>query len=154
VIRPAVQAGARRAGRDLAGFDFVANPFVVTGSTDQEIEEAKAIIRRHISFYTATRTYFAVLEQHGWVEVGEELVRLSKQNRWDEMPSLVSDEVLEELALIGRWEELPGRLQERYGGLVTTVNPVFGPTYPELQERQRRMFERLEPILPELKRVG
>jgi len=30
---------------------------------------------------------------------------------------------------------------------------VFGPPYQELQERQRRMFQRLQPIMAELKNV-
>jgi hypothetical protein len=32
-----------------------------------------------------------------------------------------------------------------------SINPVFGPPYPELQERQRRMFESLGPIMDALK---
>lgn len=153
VIRPAVEAGAKTAGRDLVDFDFVINPFTVTGHDADEIEEARGIIRRHISFYTATRTYFSVLEHHGWTEIGEQLVWLSKQGRWKDMPALVHDEMLEELALIGTFEELPDKLAERYGGLATTTNLVFGPPYPELQARQRRMFESLGPIMARLKRV-
>jgi probable F420-dependent oxidoreductase len=153
VIRPAVEEGAKRSGRTLDQIDFALNPFVATGRDEAEVEEAKGIIRKHISFYTATRTYFSVLEHHGWQGVGEELVALSKRGRWDEMPALVTDEMLEELALIGTFDALPARLEERYAGLVTTINPVFGPPYPELQVRQRRMFESLGPILADLRSV-
>lgn len=154
VIRPAVERGAARSGRSVDEVDFAANPFLVTGENDEQIEEARAIIRRHISFYTATRTYFSVLEHHGWQDTGEELVRLSKQGRWDDMPARIPDEMLEELAVVGTFDELPKLLGERYGGLVTSINPVFGPPYPELQERQRRMFERLGPIMDALKALS
>ena len=154
VIRPAVLEGARMAGRDVSEIDFAANPFLVTGPDEEDLEEAKAIIRRHISFYTATRTYFSVLEHHGWQDLGEVLVSLSKQGRWDEMPALIPDEMLAELAVIGTFDELPAKLEERYASLVTTVNPVFGPPYPELQERQRRMFESLGPIMEELRAIA
>jgi probable F420-dependent oxidoreductase len=154
VIRPAVEEGAKASGRELSEIDFVANPFWATGRDEEEVEAAKALIRRHISFYTATRTYFSVLEHHGWTDVGEQLVRLSKRGRWDDMPALVSDEMLQELAIIGVFEEIPEQLERRYAGLVTGVNPVFGPPYPELQERQRRMFESLGPIMGALRRIG
>ena len=153
VIRPNVERGAKRSGRDLSAIDFCANPFVVTGSNEEELAESKALIRRHISFYAATRSYFSVLEHHGWTDVGDALVRLSMENRWDEMPALIGDDMLNELALVGLFEELPDRLAERYGGLVTSVNFVFGPPYTELQERQRRMFESLGPIMGRLRQV-
>jgi probable F420-dependent oxidoreductase len=154
VIRPAVHRGAEAAGRDPAAVDLCANPFVVTGSNEEELAESKALIRRHIAFYAATRTYFSVLAHQGWTEVGDELVQLSRQGRWADMPALISDAMLDELALVGLLEDLPARLAERYGGLVTSVNFVFGPPYVELQERQRRMFESLGPIMEALRRVA
>ena len=153
VIRPAIQEGADRAGRKIADVDIVANPFTVTGENLRELEEAKALIRRHISFYAATRTYFSVLQQHGWMETGQQLVRLSQEGRWGEMEGLISDEMLGELALVGTWDELPDRIAERYGGLVTSINLVFGPPYQELQERQQRMFRRVQGIVPQLKKI-
>ncbi|MBW2382391.1 MAG: TIGR03617 family F420-dependent LLM class oxidoreductase [Deltaproteobacteria bacterium] len=153
VIRPAVEEGLSKSGRSFDDIDLCLNPFMATGETQADVEEAKGIIRRHISFYTATRTYFTVLEHHGWLDVGEEMVALSKQGRWDEMPGRVPDEMLEELALIGTYDEIAGQLEKRYAGLVTTINPVFGPPYPEYQERQRRMFESLGPIMADLRAV-
>ncbi len=153
VVRPALQVGAAWARRKLSDIDIVANPFTITGEDQAELEQAKELIRRHISFYAATRTYFTVMEHHGWLEVGRELYALSTQGRWQEMAGLVTDEMLEELAIIGTFDELPRKIAERYGGLVTSVNLVFGPPYQELQERQRRMFRRMQPLMAELKKV-
>jgi probable F420-dependent oxidoreductase len=153
VVRPAIEEGARKAGRDVSEIDIVANPFVITGRNDEEIEASRKLIRQHMSFYAATRTYFRVLEHHGWGDTGEQLHRLSTEGRWQDMPALVSDDMLDELAIVGTFDELPAKVKERYGGIVTTVNLVFGPPYQELQERQRRMFLELGAILPELKRA-
>jgi len=153
VIRPAVAEGAAKAGRRLEDIDFAINPFFVTGTTEEEFQESKRLIRKHISFYAATRTYSAVMEHHGLGEVCAELVRLSQANRWDEMPALVSDEMLETFAIVGLREDLPAKLAARYAGLVNSVNVVFGPPYAELQERQRRQFVSLSAVLPELKKV-
>lgn len=153
VIRPAVAEGAARAGRRLEDIDFAINPFFVTGTTEEEFAESKRLIRRHISFYAATRTYSAVMEHHGLGEVCKELVRLSQAGRWEDMPALVSDAMLETFAIVAMREDLPAKLAARYAGLVTSVNVVFGPPYAALQERQRRQFVSLGSVLPELKRV-
>ena len=153
VIRPAIEEGAAKSGRSIADVDIVANPFIVTGESDAELRESRALIRRHVSFYAATRSYRAVMELHGWNEIADRLVALAGEGRWDEMPALVGDEMLDELAIIGRWEELPDRLAAKWGGLVTSVNPVFGPPYAQLQERQRRCFLRLAPLVDALRQV-
>lgn len=154
VIRPAVAEGAARAGRDLSAVEFAINPFFITGRTEEEFAESKRLIRKHISFYAATRTYSAVMEHHGWGGISEELVKLSQANRWEEMPALVTDEMLDTFAIVGLHDELPAKLAARYSGLVTTVNVVFGPPYAELQERQRRQFVDLGQVLPALKQVA
>lgn len=150
-VLPAIKEGADRAGRQLSDIDIVANPFTITGETQAELEQSRELIRRHISFYAATRTYFAVMEQHGWLDIGQQLVRLSNEGRWHEMEGLITDEMLDELAITGTYDELPLKIRERFGGLVTSVNLVFGPPYQELQDRQRRIFERLGPVLSQLK---
>ncbi|MEE2677047.1 MAG: TIGR03617 family F420-dependent LLM class oxidoreductase [Myxococcota bacterium] len=153
VIRPAVAEGARAAGRELSEIDFAANPFTITGDSDEELETSRELIRRHISFYASTRAYAGVMHLHGWHDEAEALYRLSTQGRWEEMPALVTDEMLDELSVCGKRAELPARLAEKYGKRVTSINLVFGPPYAELQDRQRSMFESLAPILQELKQI-
>ncbi len=153
VIRPAIEEGCRKAGRNISDVDIVADPFTITGENQAEIEEAKALIKRHISFYASTPTYFSVMEHHGWADIGQRLHALSREGRWQDMPELISDEMLDELAITGTWDELPDRLAERFSGVVTSLNLVFGPPYQELQERQRRMFESMHTIMPRLKAI-
>ena len=153
VVRPSIAEGAAKTGRDIADVDIVANPFAITGRNEEELETSKELIRRHLSFYAATRTYFRVLEHHGWGDTGEELYEMSTRGRWNEMASRISDDMLHELAIVGTFDELPARVRERYGGIATTVNLVFGPPYQELQERQRRMFQEFGAVLPQLKRA-
>ena len=90
---------------------------------------------------------------HGWNDEAEALYRLSTQGRWEEMPALVTDEMLDELSVIGKRAELPAKLADKYGKSVTSINLVFGPPYAELQDRQRSMFESLAPIMQELKQI-
>lgn len=153
VVRPAIEEGCRKSGRDISQIDIVANPFTITGENEAELAEARALIRRHISFYAATRTYFAVLEHHGWLDTGHQLVRLSQEGRWNDLEGLVTDEMLDQLAITATFDDLPAAIEARYGGLVTSVNLVFGPPYQELQERQRRMFRRLGDVMEGIKAI-
>ena len=153
VIRPAVAEGAARSGRALSEIEFAINPFFATGSDARELAEGVELIRKHLSFYAATASYSAVMRHHGWDDVGERLIRLSREGRWDEMPALVSDGMLETFAIVGLLDELPQKLVERYGGLVDAVNVVFGPPYAQLQARQRELFVRLGRVLPALQAI-
>lgn len=151
VVRPAIAEGARKSGRDVAEVDIVANPFAITGRNEEELEAAKKLIRQHLSFYAATRAYGRVLEHHGWRDTGERLYRLAGEGRWHQMGALIPDEMLYELAIVGTFDELPARVRERYDGIATTVNLVFGPPYQELQARQRQMFREFGAVLSQLK---
>ncbi|SNQ51531.1 conserved hypothetical protein [Frankia canadensis] len=120
---PALAEGRRRAGAQdgFAGFEVVAHPFVVTG-TDEEMAAGLAAVRRRISFYGSTPAYRAVLDLHGWGELGTELTALSRQNRWAEMAALVGDEVVDAFTVVAAPRELAARLADRYGGLVTRLS--------------------------------
>lgn len=118
---PALRSGRAKAGLTMDGFDIVGAPFIATG-TDEEMAAGVAEARRRISFYGSTPAYRAVLDLHGWGELGDELHALSRQNKWTEMAELVPDEVVDEFCVTAPPAELPARLAERYGGLLTRMS--------------------------------
>jgi hypothetical protein len=108
---------------------MVASVFVVTGETSEEVERSRAAAREQISFYASTPTYRPVLTSHGWDDLGEALSRLAKQQRWREMPGLVSDEVLHAFAVEAAPLEVGPALLERYRGVVDRVT-LYQPFVP------------------------
>ncbi len=144
VIMPAIEEGAKKAGRKLSDIDLVGGTFVVTGKNEEEVERAKAPVRQQISFYASTRAYFPVLEAHGWEEVGQQLFRLSMEGRWPDMANAITDEMLEEFAVVGTYDELLPKIKERFAGLVTTLNFGFGIRGPEDEERLGWMVQELK----------
>ncbi len=122
VILPAIEAGARKAGRKLADVDIVGMPFIATGKNTSEVEKSKQDAKQRISFYASTRTYHPVLEHSGWGDVGEKLYQMSLEGKWQEMPALVSDEVVEEFATAGTYDEIGPKLRERWGGLFDALH--------------------------------
>jgi probable F420-dependent oxidoreductase len=113
-VVPNVEAGARRADRDPEDVTLATSAMAVVGDTEAERREARESVREQISFYASTRTYRTILEVHGWGDVCDRLHELSVDDRWDEMPDLVSDEMVDAFAVEGTWDELQDRLADRY----------------------------------------
>ncbi|MBM3673784.1 MAG: LLM class F420-dependent oxidoreductase [Actinobacteria bacterium] len=118
---PALEDGLARAGRERTGFEVAWPVMVVTGTTEEELAAAEAATRAQIAFYGSTPAYRVVLDAHGWGDLQPELNRLSKQGRWEEMSTLVDDEVLETIAVRGEPDELPALLRDRVGQLVDRI---------------------------------
>ncbi len=121
VVVPAIEEGTKRAGRRLSDIDIVGAPFLALGEDEQEVEAARQALKQHIAFYASTRTYHSVLEFHGWIDVGLELHRLSREGKWTDMPNLISDEMLQEWAIVGTYDELAPQLKQRCAGIFSTL---------------------------------
>jgi probable F420-dependent oxidoreductase len=121
VIAPTVTDGADRANRSLEDVALSASPFVVTGETDEERERSRAEVRQRIAFYGSTRTYHDVLEHHGWRDIGEELYDLSKDQRWDDMADLITDEMVSTFAIEAPPAELLAAARDTYGGIADRI---------------------------------
>ncbi|MDU0292047.1 TIGR03617 family F420-dependent LLM class oxidoreductase [Saccharothrix longispora] len=115
VTLPALTRGRARAGKPLAGLG-ISGPSLVA-CTDEDV----AAVRRRIAFYGSTPSYRKVLDLHGWGDLHEELHRLSRRSRWDDMAGLVTDEVLHAFAVVGTPAEARAELTRRYGDVVTRV---------------------------------
>lgn len=61
-----------------------------------------------ISFYGSTPAYRRVLGLRGQGELQDELHRLSKEGRWDDMPGLVDDDLVHAMCAVGS----PGEVAE------------------------------------------
>ena len=127
VVLPAVRAGAKKAGREASEVDVVASPFIVTGKDQAALQAALGPVRQQIAFYSSTRTYHSVLNFHGWSEVGPHLHALSLEGKWQEMATLISDEMLQEIATIGTYDEIVPKLKERWGGVCSTLFLALSP---------------------------
>jgi len=144
VIIPSIEEGAKKAGRQLADIDVVGGSFLVTGNTEEEVEKAKAPVKQQIAFYGSTRSYLPVLECHGWGEAGMRLHRLSIEGKWAEMANEITDEMLDEFAIVGTYDEVVSKIRERYFGVVSTLDFGFAIQTPEQAERLRWMVQELK----------
>lgn len=127
VLQPAVAEGQARAGRSEADCKISVTAFVVTSP------EEDLFVRSQIAFYASTPSYRAVMELHGWGEIAEQLSKLVRQGNWGALPAQISDEILNEFAIVTErgagGGELGARLKERYGGLAGRLG-IYAPFKP------------------------
>jgi probable F420-dependent oxidoreductase len=115
---PALERGAAKAGKARADLTVSYPGFVVTGTSDRDIEAADQAVRQQIAFYGSTPAYRPVLELHGWGDLQPELNTLSKRGEWVKMGELISDEVLEAFAVVAPLDEVASEVKSRFGSLV------------------------------------
>jgi alkanesulfonate monooxygenase SsuD/methylene tetrahydromethanopterin reductase-like flavin-dependent oxidoreductase (luciferase family) len=125
VVRPALAEGARRSGRTLDGLELYAPVFAVSGATQAEMDAAAQEVRRQIAFYASTPSYRVLLAYHGYESLGHELSTLMRKGDLAAMPQRVPDALLEEVAIVAPPAELPGKLRQRYAGLLQRVSLYF-----------------------------
>jgi len=133
---PAVAAGAQAAGREREAITVCCPVFVAVGDTQPEIDRQRAGIARQIAFYGSTRTYRPVFEAHGWGDVSDRLHELLARGEVAAMTAQITKEMLDAYSVAATWEELPGVLARRYGGLVDRVAP-YGADLGSADGRER-----------------
>ena len=126
---PALESGVQASGRSLEDIDICFQLMVVSGRNDEETEQCRNAIRQQIAFYGSTPAYRVSLEAHGWGDLQEELNVRSKQGDWGGMAGLVTDEVLETVAVVAPMDQLAEHIRERCGEHADRVSfgvPYFG----------------------------
>ncbi|MEE2665408.1 MAG: LLM class F420-dependent oxidoreductase [Myxococcota bacterium] len=133
---PALEKGFAEGGRQREDFELCYPAFVVTGKDEREWEAARTAVSRQIGFYGSTPAYRGVLEAHGWGALQEELNVLSKRGEWQTMGERITDEMLEEFAVVAEPHRIASALKTRFGGLVDRLLCTF----PFATETERQSF--------------
>jgi probable F420-dependent oxidoreductase len=121
---PALDRGLARAGRARQDFQVSHQVLIASGQSDEELARARSAVRSQIAFYGSTPAYLPVLESCGLGELQPKLNLLSKRGRWKEMAELVSDQLLEAVAVCAAPGELAAKLRERTQGVADRVSLV------------------------------
>lgn len=121
VILPQIAIGTEKRDPARAKPFVSASQFVATGPDDATVAAERERFRKMYAFLFSTPAYWPSLELFGWKNVGEQLLELTRQGRWKDMPAAFSDEVLDEFLVSGRYDELPEALVSRFGALVDRI---------------------------------
>ena len=110
---PAVREGLAAAGRSDDDFAVVPEIIVSVGSDERDHTSARMLL----AFYGSTPAYRPVLDAHGWGDLQPELNAMSKQGRWQEMATLIDDEMLHTIAACGTPAEVAAHIRDRVEGV-------------------------------------
>ncbi len=129
-VLPNVARGAARANRDVDEVEVCMKPLVGTAATDEQLEAVIRTVRARVGFYLSTPSYRRTFALHDWEGIARQASQLSREQRWEEIPPLVHDDMLHTVATIGTHDEIATKLRERYLGRVDRIEfstPVNNP---------------------------
>ena len=89
----------------------------MTGADQAQVLAERERQRRLFAFLYSTPAYRRTLELYGWAELGVALQAMVRQDRWDDLPALVTDGILDELVPSATFEELPALVAARFAPL-------------------------------------
>jgi probable F420-dependent oxidoreductase len=121
-ILPAIKAGVQRAGRTDPP-KIMVNAFVITNDAERES------VRKQISFYASTPSYHKVMRHHGWQATAGKLAALAARKKWEEIASLISDEMLATFSVMATEKDLPEALLQRYASFADRIT-LYSPYIP------------------------
>lgn len=121
-VLPALQRGLAQSGRPRSDFEVICATIVITADREEDLATRRSAVRKQLAFYGSTPAYRSTLDCHGLGELHAELNRMSKQGRWDEMASLIPDEFLEEVAVVGPRASIAPALARRLAGIADAVS--------------------------------
>lgn len=144
VMLPAVRKGAEKTGRKLDGFQVAMKPLIATAPDAKALEIKVRDIRARVAFYASTPAYRACFDAHGLTDLANKLRTYSMEQRWEEMPAFISDEVLNTYATVGTYDEIADKLHARYGHIVTNAEFSIPVDTPDAQAKLGAMVKRLQ----------
>ena len=140
VLLPAIEQGAEKSGRTLQDVSLAVTAFTCTNDVECNF------VRQQIAFYASTPSYRRVLRLHGWDDVGDTLSGLASRGKWEEMPKLIDDDMLNAFAVVADADALADRLAERYHGLADRLT-LYSPFVPgERDEFWKQLISRLQEV--------
>lgn len=143
-VHPGVARGAARSGRDPEEIEVCMKPLVATAATEKALSKVAEIVRARVAFYLSTPSYRRTFELHDWGDIAEHASRLSKQQKWDDLPGLVHDEMLHTVATLGTHDTIASQLNERYGQRVDRIEFSMPVTTPAEAETYRQILTELQ----------
>lgn len=120
-VLPNLARGAARANRDVDAVEVCMKPLVGTAPDAARLEPVIETVRARVAFYLSTPSYRRTFQLHDWGDIAAHASELSRAQRWDDLPGLVSDEMLHTVATIGTYDQIADKLNHRYADRVDRI---------------------------------
>lgn len=121
VCLPRLHAGFDKAGKSGEGFKLVLGPLTATGKDEAIVAAQWEKQRNLLGFLYSTPAYWPSLELFGWQDKGQQLLDLTRAGNWQDMPNIITDDMLEKFVPRGTYGEIAGVYTARYAGLTRRI---------------------------------
>lgn len=139
VVKPAVAAGAEKAGRSPSDCKLTSSPMI---SISDDIDLARREVKLQIAFYATTRTYKGILATHGYEELIPSLRDAFDARDKDRMVELIPDDLCDAIACAGTAAEVKDKVKD--WEVLSDRISVGGPWYGQ---RPERLFENYQALV-------
>lgn len=120
-LSPVVAAALADAGRDEGSLPVIAGGPIITGEDQETLDLERERRRRILAFLWSAEVYRPTLGLFGWGHVVDDLRSLTSEQRWDDLPAVLPDEMLSALVPEASYADLPEVLSGWYGDRVAGV---------------------------------
>jgi probable F420-dependent oxidoreductase len=132
---PALDRGFIRGKHSRDHFEICGSAMVVTGRDEKALSNAKDHVKRQLAYFGSTKAYRGVLELYGWGELQPKLNALARIGEWEEMASLIDEDVLNTFAIVCPPEQVATEIVNRYGGMIDRFR-FYTPYAPDADHWQ------------------
>ncbi len=116
---PRLDSAAAEAGRSRP--KLITGSMFITGRTSTQVDTSREHLRATLAFLYSTPAYRCSLELHGWAALGERLQRMTRDGAWDQLDTLMTDDVLDAIVPQASWSGLVDVVDEWFCGLADGV---------------------------------
>jgi len=120
-LLPGVAEGARRAGRDPSAIDLIIPVIVAAGDTPEERANPILEAKTTIGFYGATPNYAFQFDDLGHTGMRDQLRDCLRAGDNARVQALITDEILDQFAVVARWDDVADRMSARYRGIASRL---------------------------------
>jgi probable F420-dependent oxidoreductase len=110
VLKPRLEQGLQKAGKPASSINLMLASQVAVGLTDEQVEKEREKQRALLAFLYSTPAYWPSLElfglQQGVEGLGRQLQLLTREDKWQEMIGLITDDLLDRVVVSGRYDQI------------------------------------------------
>jgi probable F420-dependent oxidoreductase len=121
VTLPALERGLARRTDGVERVQVALPVMIATGETEAGFDAALQAVRAQIAFYASTPAYRVVLDVHGWGDLQPLLQERTRAGDWAGMAALVTDEIVDAVAVVAAPDDVAEAVTGRYGSLLDRV---------------------------------
>ena len=121
VLKPSVATGLRAAGRAEQDFALAVPVMIASGIDDADMRQARNTLKHRIASAANTAAFRRLAAFHNWDISADERNQPTREQISNALHQQITDEILDEIAIVARPQELLNRIKRRYEGLADRV---------------------------------